>query len=92
MIILSQTDPIFMALSFEVLIMTISKTRSGHGKRIEEKAVPDSGCTVPIIPLCIVKDHGLQVVPLDRDEPGMKGFGDHSVPLVGQTSFWYKAR
>ena len=42
--------------------------------------------------LCIVKDHHLPIAPLDRDEPGMKGFGDHNVPLIGQTSFWFKAR
>ena len=71
---------------------TISKSRTGNGRGKEEKTVPDSGCTVAIVPLCIVKDHNLPIAPLDRDEPGMKGFGDHNVPLVGQTSFWFKAR
>ena len=71
---------------------TISKSWSGNGRGKEEKAVPDSGCTVAIIPLSVLKDHNLVVSPVDRDEPGMKGFGDHSIPLVGQTSFWYKAR
>ena len=51
----------------------------------------DSGCTVPVVPISIVRDHNLPLIPLDRDEPGMKGFGDHSVPLLGQTAFCFQA-
>ena len=61
---------------------TISKTRTGNGRGKEEKAVLDSGCTVAIIPLSIVKDHNLVVSPVDKDEPGMRGFGDHNAMFL----------
>ena len=75
-----------------VFLGTISKTRSGSGRGKEERAIPDTGCTANVMPLCIVRDHNLEIKPVDKDEPGMKGFGDHRVPIIGQVSFWYKAR
>ena len=75
-----------------VFLGTISKTRSGSGRGKEERAIPDTGCTANVMHLCIVRDHNLEIKPVDKDEPGMKGFGDHRVPIIGQVSFWYKAR
>ena len=34
----------------------------------------------------------MEIKEVDKDEPGMKGFGDHRVPLIGQVTFWYQAR
>ena len=42
--------------------------------------------------MCIVRDHILEIKEVDKDKHGMKGFGDHRVPIIGQVTFWYQAR
>ena len=65
---------------------SISKSWSETGKMLEEKGIPDTGCTQDVIPIAIAKEHGLKIRKPDSDEPGMQAFGETRVDIIGQVS------
>ena len=52
--------------------------------------IADSGTGVPIIPIEIAEDHGLEVRDTDPDKPGCIGASGHDLEIIGQTEFWVK--
>ena len=55
-----------------------------------QKETETSGTGIPIIPLEITTEHGLDIEDPDNDEPGCNSASGHDMKIVGQTEFWIK--
>ena len=51
------------------------------------KFIADSGTGMPIIPIEIAEDQGLEVRDTDPDEPGCNSASGHDLEIIGQTEF-----
>ena len=56
----------------------------------KECFIPDTGTTVPIIPMNIAKRHNLTIKPTDPDEPGCESASGHDMEIIGQMEFFTK--
>ena len=64
----------------------IIKARSDRRLRF----IADSGTGIPIIPIEIAEEHGLEIRDTDPDEPGCIGATGHDLEIVGQTEMYVK--
>ena len=72
----------------------LSPKASSRGNDNEDtvKVVPDSGCTVPVIPVEMAKDHRLKITKVNEDEPDIQTYDGKSLKLVGQTKMFLRIR
>ena len=56
----------------------------------KECFIPDTGTTVPIIPINIAKRNNMKINPTDSDEPGCESASGHDMEIMGQVEFFAK--